>query len=301
MANATTLTALTRWVQQVLEQCIRLGPSLSDHLEATFGSTDPSDVFADPTCSESASFLELLFFPDQDVRLEFERRYGDHLFSEQDEAELVRSMDRAAVTAAIQTSDGSPPLKLKVPDFALAAFVSRLNLTWQPPQHLLEMVIGTVAAEEVFTVRARLRQLRLPWHKVQIDLVERFLARFPREEEDYEACFGALSAMLTEVVPSDEPFAFLVSKKYFFFQSLCKAERFERLRQTSNMETLMLQGARVAHGSVAQWRELMHLVDRLCQMLYGQTRFFRPPSELTLEEADRSSDQQIGDLFRMFS
>jgi len=301
MANATTLTALTRWVQGVLEQGIRFDPSLSDHLETTFGSTDPSHVFADPTCSESASFLELLFFPDEAVRLDFERRYGDHLFSKQDEAELVQSIERAAVTAAIRTPDGTPPLKLKVPDFASAAFVSRLNLTWQPPQRLLEMVIGTVAAEEVFPVRARLRQLRLPWLKVQIDLVERFLARFPRDEEDYEACFDGLSAMLTEMGPSDEPFDFLVSKKYFFFHSLCKAERFERLRQNSNMETLMLQGARVAYGSVAQWRELMRLVDRLCQMLYGRTRFFRPPSELTLEEVDRNPDQQIGDLVRIFS
>jgi hypothetical protein len=301
MAKATTLQAMTRWMQHVLENDIRLDAALRDHLEATFGSPDPSDVLADPTSSEAASFLELLFFPDDAIHLDFERRWGEERFSEGDEARLVQSLERAAVTAAIEPPSGGVPLEIEVPDYALAAFVRRLNLTWRPPVALLEMVPGTVAAEDVWPVRARLRRIRVAWHPGQIALIERFLARFPRAERDHEACFDLLAAMLAELGPTEAPFDFLVARKYRFFQNLCKIERFERLLQRSNMETLMLQGNRAAHGSKAQWREQMRLVDRLCRQLYGQTPFFRQPSEASLDDTGRSADQIMGDLVRMFT
>ncbi len=292
---------LTRWVRQVLEEGIRLDPSLSDHLEATFGSNDLSAVLADATSSESASFLELLFFPDSDIRLDFEYRFGDHLFSDGDEVDLVKSLVRSAVTAAIRVPGESPPLNFQVPDFVLAAFVQRLNMTWQPTALLCAMLARVDAPESLPPVRARLRQLRLLWHPVQIVLVEQFIVRFPPSEEDFEVCFAFLTSILAEIEPDEKPFAFLVAKKSFYFQALCKAERFERLRQTSNMETLMLQGARVAHGSIAQWREQMRLTDRLCQMLYGKTRFFQQPAELTLGAADQPADRQMSELVRMLS
>ena len=293
--------ALARWARQVLQEGIRLDPSLSDHLEATFGSADLSAVLADATSSESASFLELLFFPDSAMRLDFECRFGNHIFSDREEADLVQSLVRSAVVAAIRVSGESSPLKFQVPDFALTAFVQRLNMTWQPTSPLGAMLARVAAPEALPRVRARLRQLRLSWHPVQIVLVERFLARFPWSEEDVDASFAFLTSILAEIEPDEEPFAFLVAKKYFYFQALCKAERFERLRQTSNMETLMLQGARVAHGSIAQWREQMRLTDRLCQLLYGKTRFFQQPAELALDAADQPADRQMSDLVRMFS
>lgn len=299
MTQSTPLDGVTRWVRRVIEQGIRLDPSLVDHLEATFGSTDLSKALDDPTSSEAASFLELLFFPDESIRLEFERRWGDHAFSEREVAHLIQSLDREGLTAAIQDSDGAPVLRVKVPDFAIASFVKRLNLTWAPPPPLLEMVSKSVPADELVAVRTRLRRLRLAWHAVQIDLVERFLTRFPAMESDHGACFEFLSTLLADVGRSDDPFSFLVAKKHFFFQALCKAERFERLRQTSNMETLMLQGARAAHGSAAEWREQMRLIDRLCQSLYGKTRFFRQPDELTLDQTYGSADRRIGELVRL--
>lgn len=300
---------LTSWVRQVLEEGIHLDPSLSDHLEATFGSTGwadtladaLSDILADPTNSESASFLELLFFPDIDTRLDFERRWGDHLFLDRDEAALIQSLLYSAVKAAIRMPDGSAFPDLQVPDFALTAFVRRLNMTWRPPAPLGAMLARVVSAEEMPPVRSRLRRLRLPWYPVQIELIERFLVRFPQVENDFETCFAFLASLLVEIRPDEDPFAFLLDKKHFFFQALCKAEHFEQLRQTSNMETLMLQGARNAHGNIAQWREQMRLMDRLCQLLYGQTRFFRKPAELALEGSGRSTDQQISDLVRILS
>jgi hypothetical protein len=301
MKKATQLQGLTCWVQQVLETGIRLDKTLTDHLEVTFGSADVAAILADPTSCESASFLELLFFPDDRLRLDFEHHWGVCIYSDQDVDALVRSLTDMAVTATIYPPETAAPVELEVPDFALAAFVQRLNITWQPATPLRHVLESVVTADNMPMVRSRLRHLRLPWHPSQIELIERFLTRFAVDACDFDTCFAFLSALLTEMGSEEEPFDFLIAKKHFFFQALCKAERFERLRQTSNMETLMLQGARIAHGSTAQWRDQMQLVDRICESLYGQTRFFRQPSEQEADPPGQADGQSMAELLRLLS
>jgi hypothetical protein len=298
MKRTTPLEGLARWVHQRLQGLVRLDKSLTDHLEATFGSADMTAIVADPTGSESASFLELLFFPDASARLEFEHRWGASVYSKKDQDTLVRSLTDRPVTASICPADATAPLKLRVPEFVLAAFVQRLNITWQPTTALRDMLERAVTVEQIPAIRYRLRHLRLVWNPAQIELVERFLTRFPIDAQDFDTCFDGLTTLLAELGTDEDPFAFLVAQKFFFFQALCKAEHFERLRQTSNMETLMLQGARAAQGSTAQWREQMRLVDRICESLYGQTRFFREPDERALDAPRRADARQMADLVR---
>ena len=301
MNTNASLAGLALWIRDRLQDGIRMDPSLLDHLEATFGTSDVAAVLSDPTGSEAASFLELLLFPDARTRLEFERRWGDNRYSAQDRDTLLHAVIEGPITVAIHSTPESEPFTLQLPESAVTAFVERLNITWQPLTGLGEMLGRTLTGEQLSAVRCRLRHLRLIWHPSRIELLEHFLTRFPADASDVDASFEFLSTLLAEIGPDQEPFAFLAAQKFAYFQALCKAERFERLRQTSNMETLMLQGARAAHGSMDEWREKMRRIDRICDSLYGQTRFFHEPGEQSLDAPRQADDRQMADLVRWLS
>lgn len=63
----------------------------------------------------------------------------------------------------------------------------------------------------------------------------------------------------------------------FYFNAPCDGKAFERMRAASNMEILMLSGARSAHGNIEEWRGLMRRIDPICEAFFGRTERFQPP------------------------
>lgn len=284
---------LARWAMQALSAPIRPDRALLDFLETTLGTRDPSVLLSDEDSSETASILELLFYPDRRLRIDFEGRWGDRPFSGSQAAALVDRLMKGSSTAVLRLDKPARTIPLKVPDFAVASFVERLKITWAPPAGLLEALRTKLSPDHLIEVRARLRQARVEWHVAQVQLIERFLTRIPTASDDFDDGLEFLLSIIADLGPADGPFDFLTAKKLFFFQSLCQYEAFERRRRASNMEILMLQGARAAHGDVEQWRTGMRLVDRICTALYGSTRFFQRPVDHYGETSARIGDAAL--------
>ncbi|RJQ83944.1 MAG: hypothetical protein C4519_06015 [Desulfobacteraceae bacterium] len=291
---------LAGWIRQVLQAPMRLDGALLDFVEETFGTADPSALSDDMDGSEAASFWELLFFPDQRLRLEFETHYGERAFSGAQAAALANELLREPITATLQTDVAPYACTVQVPAFVITALIERLKITWQAPQRLIDILRGTLTDRHRIEVRARLRQTRVRWHDGQISMIGHFLARMPAESNDFNPCLEFLLSHLGELRPVDAPFEFLVARKFFLFQSLCQHEAFEQRRRSRNMETLILQGARVAHGDSAQWRAGMRLVDRICTALYGRTHFFQRTADSCLE-AECGEPRDLETLFRQLS
>lgn len=270
---------LVHWARKALQGPIRTDNTLLDVLEATFGTRDPAVVLVESDSSENASILDLLFYPDRHVRLDFEKRWGDRPLSAEQADALMDDLLQEPILASLDLHTGTDRLVIKVPDFAVAAFIARLKITWQPPVGLPSILRATLPPQELIEVRSQLRQARIAWHAGHLHLIEQFLTRIPVTSDDFHPCWNFLIAILDELRPEETPFEFLTAKKRFFFQSLCQHEAFEQRRRSSNMEILILQGVRAAHGDLHQWRAGMRLVDRICMALYGRTRFFQRPVE----------------------
>jgi hypothetical protein len=67
------------------------------------------------------------------------------------------------------------------------------------------------------------------------------------------------------------------------------------------MEIMMLQGNRAAHGSISQWRRQMQQVDRICQALFGRTRFFQQPDAQSVNITKTNTVTRIQDVMRRLS
>ncbi len=283
MTECAAVTDLAGWVREVLARGIHLAADLLACLESLIGSADIEVLLADIESSEAASFLDLLFSPDAETRYAYEARWGARRFAQQDVRAVVAALARGRVTAPLYAPGRRDPWYLAVPADAREAFVQRLNITWQPPPDLERMLATRLGDTHRHRVRAVLRHVRAPWHAHQVAFIDLLLAKLAPTTADFEKDLAFLCSLLDEFGPGQTPFDFLMAKKHFYFQALCKSMAFERRLRTGSMEVMMLQGVRAAYGDVERWRAWMRQVDRISLVLFGGTRYFQAPLMVSVD------------------
>lgn len=301
MTICATLTDLAEWVRRTLQSAIHLDAGLLACLESTFGLPGPEVLLADPHASEAASFLELLFSPDLHVRQDYESQWGHLCFAQEDLRALLEALERPPVMATLHAAHGSEPLRLEVPADALAAFVQRLNMTWRRPPELDRALETRLDDPHRSRVRSTLRHSRVAWQSHRVQLIDLFLSKMSPTAYGFESDLSFLCTLIGELVPGQGPFDFLLGKKLFYFQALCKAEDFERRLRAGNMETVMLQGGRAAYGDIHQWRASMRQVDQVCIALFGRTHYFQQPLEAVVapDESAPGESPSVATLLRL--
>lgn len=290
--------ALSQWICDELRDGIVLDSDVLYYLDVTFGTLDLPSVLDDMDSSETDSLLELIFYPDKAMQARFEAQWGAEIFSAQDQKEVVEALSSDPPVAQIVWSESDEKYPLEVPIFVLQAYVQRLNICWHPPEQLSLSLDKHCQGEEGISVRVLLRNARVEWNADQVLLVCQFVSKMEVMEDTIESDLAFLISLLSEMVPGDKPYDFLIAKKFFYFQSLCKAEDFERRLRNSNMEIMMLQGARSAYGSIDEWRRCMRTIDRICQYLFGRTQFFQQPNSECIDVQGGDGLDNIKDIMR---
>lgn len=292
---------LAEWLGAILAEPVALTPAVEDYVSGTFGNSDLESILKDEDSSEIDSLLELVFYPDLAAKDRYESRWGDRRFSLQDMAAVIDAICETRIRTSVAVPARGGAVAIVLPAFVIEAFVRRLNITWQPGTDLQACLERHSGHRRIIRIRVHLRHARLAWHSGQAHLIDRFLADMPPEPDDFESSLLFLLEILPELSQSSDAFDFLMAKKYFYFQSLCKAENFERKRRSTNMETLMLQGNRAAHGSIEQWRRHMQQIDHLCRTLFGRTRFFHQPNVRSVDLGHAGTGPRIDRIIRQLS
>lgn len=295
--------SLALWLKNQLESGLSVGDDVLDFMEATIGIHQLEDIWSCAGNSETDSLMELIFYPDRNFQTRFETRWGHVAFSSADQRAVIAQLTATPLTAVLLPPGNAVPWRCTVPDFALEAFVQRLNISWQPAPELDQVLQRHLAQEQRIAARVLLRHAPMTWHNYHVRLAVHFIRRMPAEARDYAPCFEFLLSILPELGTDQDPYTFLVSKKRFYFQSLCKAEDFEDRRRKTNMEILMMQGERAAHGSMEQWRGWMRMIDRICLVLFERTEFFHQPMEHSIDRQPNGATpgDQIQSVIRMLS
>ncbi len=300
MSDLSPHIELARWLADLLRQGITIGDDVTAYMEATFGTSDLAMLMADSEDSEIDSLLELIFYPDVEAQLRYESRWGEQQFTADQQSEIETALCATPMKVPLLQADDNH-VSIQPPDFALAAFVQRLNITWQSKAPLARTLKTSWPGRRGLLARVHMRNARLEWSVDQVRLMDLFLSKIPAETDDFEGLVPFLLSILPELMPGTDPFEFLIAKKFFYFQSLCKAEDFERKRLTSNMEIMMLQGNRSAYGSMDEWRQLMRHIDTICRHLFGRTHFFQQPGNECIDLRTGDGGQHIKDVMRILS
>lgn len=278
-----------------------LSQTVAEYLSGTFGCSDLAHILETADSGEIDSLLELLFYPDLEMKDRFESRWGHERFDRQALETVIELASVTPIMATVSTPRDGSTIHIKLPAFVIEAFIRRFNIAWQPTPELQICLDNNSRHRCFLRMCVHLRHARLDWHAGQVRLIERFMTTIPEKAEDLETDLTFLLDILAEFAPNCDPFDFFAAKKFFYFQALCKAEDFERKRQTSNMEIMMLQGNRAAHGSISQWRRQMQQVDRLCEALFDRTQFFQQPNAQSVNLAEKNTVTRIQNVIRRLS
>ena len=281
-SSARRNEGLVQWARRILTRGVPMTDDVRAFMQATFGGCDPAAIFTTAAPCELDTLLELLFFPDPALRLQYEIEWGDYAFCDADLEAVLDALTATALPAHLDAGASGAPFVFELPAFVCRTFVRRLNITWQPPDPIRQATNQTSDCGWAKTIMARLRHSGVKWHVGQIEMMVSWArqADLPTAEASEELPW--LLALLPELAPDRSPHDFLIEKKAFYFESLCRAEAFAR-RCREPMELLMVQGYRAGCGSIAQWRDNMERIDRLCLRLFGRTTFFQRPAEQWVE------------------
>jgi hypothetical protein len=300
MNDRQTCSQLAHWLRRQLETGVLVGSDVLAFMEATFGTDQLQEVLTGDSDSETDSLLELIFYPDNTLRTRYETRWGQVAFSPADQQATAARLTAEPLIAALKLPGQEALLHIAAPSFALETLVQRLNITWQPAAALDQALQHQLGREQRTGIRVLLRHAPVPWREGQVQLAARYLRRMPAGANDFTPCLRFLLSLLSELTDNQDPYDFLASKKLFCFQSLCKAQDFQRRLQTSNMEILMLQGERAAHGDMDQWLRWMRMIDRICLALFDRMEFFQQPAHhhIDLTTTRQGDDEQVRTVIR---
>lgn len=252
-----------------------LFPAERDRLAAFL--TDDSDC-------ERDSLLDLIFSPDASVQIGLEPLLERARYSVDDQRAIHDRLMDMTIETRITMPDGRALVDIRLPDYIKAQYLRRLCLSWQLDDPVAAAVEAGVSSTRRSAVRVRLRNAGIrPAAGRQVFLC-RFFERIPDSDPEYLACLDLVLSLLESVDGSADGYDMLVGHKRSLFRRLQQIRRFEALLQRSNVETLMLQGVRVPHGSCEALWERMRLIDRICFGIYGKTEAMALPVDQPLYE-----------------
>lgn len=276
---------LAQWILGTLQAETPIGGDVLSYTRATFGTDDLAHIMAAADSADIDSLLDLIYYPDLTLQAHFEKNWGCVEFSPMDRAEIIARLSAESIKSTIVCTIPPAKVDIHLPTWIPDVFVQRLNITWQPNVRIRHSLERHLPPDWQIITRIHLRNAgRLCGIRTarphQASLVSTFIEKMSWASADVEPCLLFLLTILAEFPEGQTPYDFLISKKAHYFQCLCRAEDFERRRRTANMETLMLQGERAAHGSLDQWRGYMRQIDTICRALFGRTQFFGQPRDV---------------------
>jgi hypothetical protein len=94
---------------------------------------------------------------------------------------------------------------------------------------------------------------------------------------DIFECLEFVLEFLDEIKKDGDVYQALMAKKKFYFISLQKAKKMDARLEKHNVETLLIQGERVALIDQVDARKKMRIIDRISRAVFGKTEFFEQP------------------------
>ena len=288
-------------LEDALRTALAAGVALTEpvrrFMEATFGDASPDALQAlldDESDAERDSLLDLLFFPDETLQAALEPILAKRALSTEDVARLTARLKTAPAMARLLFPGSQASVAAALPIFGVDAFLSRLNLTWQPAAKL-EAVLEQVDARPLspegdardgrIRLRVWLRNAALRQTAVQVRFLCDFLTRRPLGDGAFVDQLQFSFVFLKEHEDAANLYSALMNRKKFIFRHLVGARRAAARAARSNMETLTMTGVRTPHFDVPQGEQTLALIDAIEMAVYGRTEPLEgAPREVDLGE-----------------
>jgi len=295
--------ALALEIERRLTGGIVMGAETRHFLSSTFSIESPAELdtlLADPESSDAQSLLELLFTPDQAVRVDLEAVIEKHRCTAGDKKRLVAALDRKSLTVPIKFSEQEDALCVNPTKDLLETYVDGLNITLQLAPLLVKASDLKLAHRESAMVKAVLRHAPLKLTDQVSSFFVKLLEGSKRSGKSIKADIELCLAIFAEQPTVEHLFGIFMTKKRRLLQQLQLAARFEKQLAADNMETLMLKGVRIPLIDQDEARRSIARIDDICLTVFEITdAHLQIPTDVDL--GNFSDPDDLDRAFRILS
>lgn len=254
------------------EKGLVLSPTTLSFLDSSFGmatATALGEALSDQEFPEREMILEMILFPEPDLRLALEPLLGPGGLGQKAEAEITRRLIHDHPVLRLIHPDQEAPLEVCVPPDQAATFVSRLFLTRTLDPEICEALEKCAAPMEALSFRILLRTLNNDFKKEKIRFMLRFIQSSRNLSSIFTQVFELFVRILGEAPDSGNYEDWFVQRREQEKNRLRSILRFEEKRDRYPMEYLMLSRYPIPHESLEVVSQRMEKLDLILNQILG--------------------------------
>ena len=262
-------------IKKKLTQDIILDTCLRNFLVNTYNLSSDKEIkqFLKNEPDESISFIDLLFSPDIAFQIQIEPLISPKKFSDEDVSQLIHQLVTSNLIANINFDFTTESLSIQIPSEIVSSFIHRLNLNYEIPQALQNILTDNNPLK--WQTLVQLRNEKMNWTKEVTDFISHLLETFLKDDQLTEIMAYMLS-LCSEINEQEKFLSGLKRKKRQLIQNLYRYNHGQALIEKHNMEFLLLSGNRSVHVDEKQTKKQILIIDKVLNELFGEKEFILP-------------------------
>jgi len=292
-------------VAEILRRGLELDDDAQHFIDSTFSNSTVEHlqyIVNDDADEERAPLLDLVFSPDYATRLELEAILETGRFTEEDESIVEDMLCQRIQEVDVCLPKGRGTIRIEMPRYNAGRFISRLKISKQLDTRVKEAIDAHLEEDLRVTAKVDFRIRRARYPEGRIEFLCRFFERMNAGSTGFKDCLDFVLTLLEELREDDprDMYKVLVDKKRSCFRSIQQAKRFEEQLRKSNMEIMMMQGARMPYVNKDETAWKMKLIDRISIAVFGKTEFIEEPTR-TVDYGHMDSTEDMGYVVKLLS
>jgi hypothetical protein len=266
-------------IKKILSTGIDLSDDVVHYIDSTFSNPTIEElqtILADDANCEKDSLMELLFFPDESIQVQLEHMLEQCRPQKEDEDKIIACLCRDPLTVTFHFEGDRGTLKLPIPEDVIRQFLVRLKISKHLEASLAESIHNYGDLPNTSRFKVKIRNSRFSPSDSKTGFLCRFFEKIGSRSHDIFECLDFVLEFLDEIKKDTDIFPALMARKKFYFISLQKGQKMDSRLEKHNIETLLMQGERVALIDKVDARKKMQIIDRISRAVFGKTEYFEP-------------------------
>jgi hypothetical protein len=273
MPSAPAETVIALRLRDILARGADLSPGVMRFIDSTF--SDPSAaelavILGTDADSERDSLLELLFSPDDPVRLEIEGFLATMGPPGLDEDRAVELLCRPALSAAFRLPGDRGVVDVPVTPRLARRFVRSLHINRRIPESVAAALELRLTGPARLRLRVLLRGARFDFNPYKTEFLCRLIDRLGLAEDGGWASWEFALELLAGVDPATDICQALEERKRLLIKALHHGRQLREQLAAANIETLLSRGRRLTWMDEAAARHQLVCIDRICLAAFGR-------------------------------
>lgn len=300
----TRLKAIIQIIEDTWQHGIIPGDDTLSFLDSTFGIcrlADVCPVWDELDSSEHEMIMEMILFPEDDLRLQLEPFVGFNGISPEKIHRISKTLHDSYPAIQLLFPGEPESLNLELSFEQILLFVSRLFVDRSLDSVICNRLEKHRNQDEVMGCRLLMRKAGMAFSKEKQTLMIQLIERAQDIHPNFLKLFEMTLTILAQI-PENQPLSkAFIAKRQEEKKLLDSIVEFEKKIERYNMEYLMMQRYPVPHDSYENTWERLRLLDIIITRILGIPLPMEPVGPQVRDLGRLDPNKDIDDILKLFS